>query len=248
MKWFKHDADANADAKLQNVLLDYGLEGYGLYWYCVELIAGKVDVDNLTFHLEHDARIIARNTGSTHQKVEEMMRYFVKVGLFECSENVITCLKMAKRLDKSMTSNPMMRTLIEKIKSENHDSVMTDPDFIMQDKIRLDENREEKIKTKKGKSEDFVFPENLNKEAWQLWIDYRKASGIKAYRNNALSAGRVINSLIEMSGGDMKVQMQIVDISMRNGWTGLFPLKPGLQKRGIMQISHPNNEIPDGFQ
>ena len=30
MKWFKHDSDANLDAKLQNVLLDYGLEGYGL--------------------------------------------------------------------------------------------------------------------------------------------------------------------------------------------------------------------------
>ena len=41
MKWFKHEAAANMDAKLQEVLLDYGLEGYGLYWYCLELIAGK---------------------------------------------------------------------------------------------------------------------------------------------------------------------------------------------------------------
>ena len=65
------------------MLLDYGLDGYGLYWYCIELIAGKVEVDNITFSLEHDARIIARNTGSTVQKVEEMMRYFIKVGLFE---------------------------------------------------------------------------------------------------------------------------------------------------------------------
>ena len=77
MKWVKHDTDANQDAKLQNVLLDYGLEGYGLYWYCIELIAGKVDKDNITFELEHDARIIARSVGSTAQKVEEMMRYFV---------------------------------------------------------------------------------------------------------------------------------------------------------------------------
>lgn len=140
MRWFKHDADANADAKLQNVLLDYGLEGYGLYWYCIELIAGKVDVDNLTFQLEHDARIIARNTGSTPQKVEEMMKYFVKIGLFECSENVISCFKMAKRLDKSMTSNPMMREMIDKIKSDSHDVVMMIPDSVMQDKTRLDKN------------------------------------------------------------------------------------------------------------
>lgn len=139
MRWIKHDTDANQDAKLQNVLLDYGLEGYGLYWYCIELIAGKVDKDNITFELEHDARIIARNVGSTAQKVEEMMRYFVELGLFEDSQGTITCLKLARRLDKSMTSNPEMRQLIENIKS--HDSIMTQSEKPMQDKIRLEKTR-----------------------------------------------------------------------------------------------------------
>ena len=92
MKWFKHDSDANMDAKLQEVLLDYGLEGYGLYWYCIELITSKIDKDNLTFELEHDARIIARNTGSTVQRVEEMMRRFVALGLFDQSEGNIRCM------------------------------------------------------------------------------------------------------------------------------------------------------------
>jgi hypothetical protein len=59
MRWFKHDADANADAKLKKVRIKYGMQGYGLYWYCLELIAGNVDVDNITFELEHDAEIIA---------------------------------------------------------------------------------------------------------------------------------------------------------------------------------------------
>ncbi|ANY29610.1 hypothetical protein BOX08_gp45 [Pseudoalteromonas phage BS5] len=140
MRWIKHDTDANQDAKLQNVLLDYGLEGYGLYWYCIELIAGKVDKDNITFELEHDARIIARNVGSTAQKVEEMMRYFVELGLFEDSQGTITCLKLARRLDKSMTSNPEMRQLIENIKS--HDSIMTKSEKPMQDKNRLDKNKD----------------------------------------------------------------------------------------------------------
>lgn len=112
IKWIKHDTDANQDNKLQNVLLDYGLEGYGLYWYCLELIGSKVDKDNITFELEHDARVIARNVGSTAQKVEEMMRYFVQQRLFEQVDNTITCLAMAKRLDKSMTSNPAMRQAI----------------------------------------------------------------------------------------------------------------------------------------
>lgn len=136
MKWFKHDSDANLDAKLQNVLLDYGLEGYGLYWYCIELIVGKLSSDNITFSLEHDARIIARNTGSTPEKVTTMMEYFIKVGLFESSDGVVTCLKLANRLDKSMTSNANMRILIENIKS--HDGVM-----IESCKSRVEENRRE---------------------------------------------------------------------------------------------------------
>lgn len=132
MKWFKHDTDANQDAKLQNVLLDYGLEGYGLYWYCLELIAVKVDKDCLTFELEHDARIIARNVGSTAQKVEEMMKYFVSIGLFECSNNTITCLKLAKRLDKSMTNSPVMRNWIgSKNVMTSADGVMTSADGVI---------------------------------------------------------------------------------------------------------------------
>ena len=70
MEWFKHDSTANMDVKLQRVLLDYGLEGYGLYWYCLEMITNKVNVKNITFELEHDAAIIARNVGSTAQKVD----------------------------------------------------------------------------------------------------------------------------------------------------------------------------------
>lgn len=141
MQWIKHDTDANQDAKLQNLLLDYGIEGYGLYWYCIELIAGKVDKNNITFELEHDARIIARNVGSTAQKVEEMMKYFVDIGLFECSNNTITCLKLAKRLDQSMTGNPQMREIIKKLKS--HDDIMINHDDIMQDQIRSDKNRKD---------------------------------------------------------------------------------------------------------
>ena len=169
MKWIKHDTDANQDAKLQNVLLDYGLEGYGLYWYCIELIAGKVDKDNITFDLEHDARIIARNTGSTAQKIEEMMRYFVKNDLFESCDGVITCLKLAKRLDKSMTSNPEMRGLIDSLRK--NDGVMTQSEIDMQDKIRLEEIRLEEKRIK-----DLGFVNRFTK-FWDLYakkVDMKK--------------------------------------------------------------------------
>jgi hypothetical protein len=137
MEWFRHDSNANLDEKLQEVLLDYGLEGYGLYWYCIELIVGKTSADNITFEIKHDARIIARNTGSTPQRVEEMMKRFISVGLFENTNGKITCLKVAKRLMSSATSNPQMRNIIHNIK-QHHDPVMTQSNIVMKDKIRLD--------------------------------------------------------------------------------------------------------------
>ena len=164
MKWFKHDTDANMDAKLQEVLLDYGLEGYGLYWYCIELIAGKVGAENLTFSLEHDARIIARNTGGTTQKITEMMTRFVEVGLFEDKDGLVTCMRLAKRLDKSMTSNPDMRAAIEGIRN-NHDLVMTQSAKPMQEENRLEEKRTEEKKLDKKK---VIKPESFK----QFFIMY----------------------------------------------------------------------------
>lgn len=67
------------------------------------------------------------------------MRYFVKAGLFENSNGVVTCLKIARRLDQSMTSNKQMREIIDKLK--NHDLVMIGSEKPMQDKIRLEEIR-----------------------------------------------------------------------------------------------------------
>ena len=100
MKWFKHDANATLDAKLQRLRLKYGMEGYGLYWFCLEAIARNVEAHNLTFELEEDAELIAAATNIHHERVEEMMLFMVDQGLFENTNGQITCLKMATRADE----------------------------------------------------------------------------------------------------------------------------------------------------
>lgn len=99
MKWFKHDSNANTDAKLQRVRMKYGMEGYGLYWYLLELIAAGVEKHNITFELEHDSEIIAFNTGIHRDVIQEMMIFFVEQELLENSAGIITCIKMASRTD-----------------------------------------------------------------------------------------------------------------------------------------------------
>lgn len=186
MKWFRHDASANRDAKLQKLRIKYGLEGYGLYWYCIELIAEDVEESKLTFELEHDAEIIAFNTGSHHEKVQEMMAYMVKLGLFENRDGVITCFKLAKRLDQSSTSNPQMRKIISDLKKNpdkimtesgcNHDAVMTESDQIRLDKIRLEEKEKEKKKRPSALDIDLSeWPSQPSKQVLKDWLSHRKA-------------------------------------------------------------------------
>lgn len=155
MKWFKHDADANNDARLLKVQIKYGMEGYGLYWYCLELIAHGVDEGNITFELEHDSEVIAHKTGIHHERVQEMMTFMVRLGLFENSRGVITCMRMAKRLDQSMTSNPQMRKLIKRAR-ENHDEIMTES---CPDKTRLDKTRLDTRGARKRAPQDFALTE-----------------------------------------------------------------------------------------
>ena len=119
MKWFKHDSTANMDAKLKRLKMQWGMEGYGLYWYCLEIIVKELSGTKYTFELEHDAEIISHDTGISVEKVNKMMASMVDLELFENTGGRITCLKLAKRLDQSMTSNPDMRKLIAKTLESN---------------------------------------------------------------------------------------------------------------------------------
>ena len=184
MEWFKHDSNANLDEKLQEVLLDYGLEGYGLYWYCVELIVNKISADNITFELKHDARIIARNTGSTVQKIEEMMKRFIDLGLFEGENGSITCLKVAKRLMTSATSNSKMRSLIQNIK--HNQSVMLPSchrhDADMKEEKRIDENRLEESKTIVQEYDNVLADFHI---FWSAYLKKdKKAEALKAWKKH----------------------------------------------------------------
>lgn len=181
MKWFKHDTDASRDAKIQKLILRYGAEGYGVYWYCIELIAGNISEKNITFELEHDAEIIADNLKikSTPEKspidrVNEMMKYIVKLKLFsENSKGGIFCFKILNRLDTSMTGNKQFREIINiaKVKYEeekekqrkqdkptenvyNHDKVMTESCYTRLDYTTQDDIILEKTKEEELQSED----------------------------------------------------------------------------------------------
>lgn len=101
MKWFKHDSNARHDAKLAKLRMKYGLEGYGLYFFLLECIAGTVEAHNLTFELEEDAELVASMTNIHYERINEMMTYMVSLKLFEQTDKgIITCMKLSTRTDE----------------------------------------------------------------------------------------------------------------------------------------------------
>ena len=39
MKWFRHNSDSYSNLKIQELIGEHGIEGYGVWWICCELVA-----------------------------------------------------------------------------------------------------------------------------------------------------------------------------------------------------------------
>lgn len=169
MLWFKHNADARNSLKLRKVRRKFGADGYAIYWFCLEAIAYEVDKDNLTFDLKEDAETIGFELDIQEHRVEEIMNYMVSVGLFESSNNVITCLKLAERLDKSMTNSPKMRKWLD------GKSVMTLPDVVMTSADDV-KTCHERVEVEVDKNKKNSYPIGINTELLESisnsWNEY----------------------------------------------------------------------------
>ena len=162
MKWFKHDSDASNDAKLKKLRLKYGAQGYGIYWYCLELIARNVEKHNLTFELEHDAELIADDFKLSAELVQHIMTYMVELELFENTGGIVSCLKMATRTDE------YTQKLIQSSRKAS-DNVPTISVEYPTKSVLIEENRTEDIRLDKKNiyTEDFTI----------FWTAYPKKTG-----------------------------------------------------------------------
>jgi hypothetical protein len=167
MKWFKHDAHSLRKASIERLILEFGIEGYGLYYACMELIAGDISIDNLTFELEHDAELIANKFKMDTIKVGKIMHRCIELNLFELQDNgKISCYHLARMLDETITKNVQVREIKHKItakldkfgvKSPNSGEI---PELLrsyseaIPDQKRIEENRIEKNRKENRESND----------------------------------------------------------------------------------------------
>ena len=193
------------------------MQGYGLYWYCLELVAANVEKHRLTFDLEHDAEVIAHDTGIHYELVQEMMTYMVDLGLFENSDGRITCLKMALRTDDYTQKILRSSTNVPTVSEQCTDSVGTKSGLIEEN--RIEENRIDKNRTDKRAA--LVYPDWLNMDLWREWKATRQTGKTK-YTQHAEKLGLTKLSGICPHGVNHEA---VINQAIESGWRSFYPLK-----------------------
>ena len=120
MKWFKHMSDMSSDVKIKRLIRKFGVEGYGLYNYILELIVRKLDSDSPLPDLEESSNDIAGDLQMDTVKVEEIMLFCIQQGLFEQDEVTgrIVAAKVYKFLQQSETRSQAIRDMISAYKTK----------------------------------------------------------------------------------------------------------------------------------
>ncbi len=197
MKWFKHDSNALHDAKIEKLIMKFGIEGYGLYFACIEIISSELTSDNITFELEHDAEILAYKFKIDTLKVEAIMKFCTNLGLFQYNveSHRIACYKLAKRLDITVSQNPEIKSIV----TNNNFKKLLDSNSRL-DQNRLEENRKEEEPVVTAKQQEQKSKEKeIGKQA-KACLDYYFQKHVKEREFAPTVAG----------GRDMKIFKDIL--------------------------------------
>ena len=87
-----------------------------------------------------------------------------------------------------------------------------------------------KKKPKKKEVIAIAYPDNLNIEAWNLWVEFRKKAKFKSYKTDA-----TMKKLASM--GDYHYQLLVIKQSVDNQYQGLFEVNNEKHNKPNKQLS-----------
>jgi len=185
MKWFQHYSDSYTNLKLQELIHDTGMEGYGLFWICCELVAQQGENYSIN-NGKNWKKMLSTISTLDSKKVEQILEVMGLINLID-----------RKRLNKGVLFIPKMEEYSDdytkrhqRVSEQTTDNVPLDkirPDKIRLDKtIKKDQYGESKIiqlsKDEHKKLVDLMGENNLNILIGEM-DDYLGASG-KKYKSH----------------------------------------------------------------
>lgn len=134
MKWFQHRTDSYTNLKHLEIREEFGLEGYGFFWLCCELIGQQGDGYRLK-NSKNWLKALKTSSNLSEEKIKKLLQKFAEVGLINSKALEKQELYIPKMKDYSDDYTKRLRTLNEQTTARI-------------DKIRLDKIIQEYITLK----------------------------------------------------------------------------------------------------
>lgn len=168
MIWFKHSATALNDAKILKLIAKHGMEGYGIYFAIIEILAHELTPNKMDCILEHDIQTLASLFRKEEDDMQTLADNFISYNLFtKTPDGKLQCLKLLDRLDNTAVKNPKIKGIREKWKlsSEmNTSSSVTPPrrDEKRREEMREEEKRRDEIRRDETAEEEDGYSDFIN--------------------------------------------------------------------------------------
>ena len=188
------------DIKIKRLISKYGLEGYGLYNLILESITESLTTDSPVPDLQETCEDIAEFFNGNTAKINEIAAFMVNQGLIEINELTarITCNKIYKYLEQSMTRSKSIRSMIDAYKNNKEQieyvcHAVSETEHDKSERIeenRIEENRIEedcsKTKFKKPTHEEiqqYLDERKIKEFTANGFYDYYESKGWMIGRN-----------------------------------------------------------------
>lgn len=140
MKWFQHQTHSHTDLALRDIMTDFGMEGYGFYWICLELIGQQGDNYRLS-GVKSWQKALKNISKFEDKKIEKLLNRFSELNLI-CH----------KSMNKGELYIPKMKNYSDDYTKKIRRVSEHSSDNVHVDKIRIDKIIQEYIRVKKWDS------------------------------------------------------------------------------------------------
>lgn len=219
-RWFPHDADALDDPKIMLLVMQLGMEGYGLYWMLIESLL-KQNGYMLPVNLIEP---LSRRFQVSKEKLETIVS---KYDLFEVSGDYFFSPSLSRRMEVYDNKKELNRQNVLKRWNGKNNTTVLPPYYDRNTKTKQNITKQNKTK-EENSLYTLSFCSDSFRPVWEKWVDYKKKIG-KPYKTIEGMETKY-KALVSLSGGDPKIAMMIVDQSIGEEWSGLFALKNNISR------------------
>jgi hypothetical protein len=209
--YFQHNYNTRSDSKIKKLLHKHGLLGYGLYWAIVEDLYNNANA--LHLHYESIAYELRTEKCIVKSIIHDFDLFVVDGGYF--SSNGVKA-RLQQRKDKSTQASNSAKKRWNK-SERNADAMRTHSEGNAIKEKKGKEMKEIKIINTNNFSDEFL-------NDWKIWIDFKKTNFKFTYKTIE-SEQIAFNHLYKISNENQSTAREIINVSIANGYKGLFELK-----------------------